>query len=86
MPDADLVTRVSLSCGLTAPEAARMISDIVAYYSEATEDFVRRRHSRLQALGMRNPAIFAQISAELGERVVAAPLLTERQLRRIIYG
>ena len=63
-----------------------MITDVIAFYSEPAEDFVRRRHAQLQTYGMRNPEIFAQISSELSRRVVAPPPLTDRQLRRIVYG
>ncbi len=86
MPEAELVTRVAQSTGLSEGEAARVVADVVAYYAEPTEVFVRRRHSWLQARGMRNPEIFAQITTELTGRVVAPPVLTERQLRRIVYG
>jgi len=86
MPDADLVARIVASTGLRPSEAARVVDDVVAYYAEPTEDFVRRRHDELQTYGWRNPAIFAQISTELAGRVVAAPELSLRQLRRIVYG
>ncbi len=86
MSEADLVSRVSLSTGLSPAEASRVIADVIAYFSEPTEDFVRRRHATLRAYGMKNPEIFTQLIDELAERVVAAPPLTERQLRRIIYG
>ncbi|MEP6667282.1 MAG: hypothetical protein ABJA81_12615, partial [Nocardioidaceae bacterium] len=79
MSEVDLVSRVSLSTGLSAAEAARVISDVVAYFSETTEDFVRRRHARLKTYGMKNPGIFSQISSELAARVVCAPPLSERQ-------
>lgn len=86
MSSTDLVSRVAESTGLSPGEAARVVADVVAYFAEPTEEFVRRRHERLQAYGMRNPEIFAQIRAELSRRVVAPPELSERQLRRIIYG
>lgn len=86
MLDADLVSRIASSTGLAPREAARVIDDVVAYYAEPTEAFVRRRHDELQTYGMKNAAIFAQISTELTGRVVAAPALSERQLRRIVYG
>jgi hypothetical protein len=35
---------------------------------------------------MPNPRIFDRIAAELAERPVAAPTLTPRQIRRIVYG
>lgn len=86
MPDADLVARVAASTGLRPSEAARVIDDVVAYYAEPTEDYVRRRHDELQTYGLKNAAIFEQISTELSGRVVAAPVLSLRQLRRIVYG
>lgn len=63
-----------------------MIGDVVAFHAETLEDFVRRRHAHLQTYGARNPEIFARLQAELSDRVVAAPELTARQLRRIVYG
>ncbi|HEV8561396.1 MAG TPA: hypothetical protein VGR06_34175 [Actinophytocola sp.] len=86
MPDPDIVERVASSTGLPAGEAARVVEDVLAFYREPVENYVRRRHAALQASGKRNPEIFAVIGGELARRVVAAPPLTERQLRRIVYG
>jgi hypothetical protein len=86
MPEADLVRRVASSTGLEPREAARVIEDVVAYYAEPTEDYVRRRHDEMQTYGLKNTVIFEQISKELSGRVVAAPALSLRQLRRIVYG
>jgi hypothetical protein len=86
MPDAELVTRIAVTTGLRQSEAARVIDDVVSYYAEPTDEFVRRRHEELQTYGLRNAAIFEQISTELEGRVVAAPALSLRQLRRIVYG
>ena len=84
--DPELVRRIAVSTGLTAAEAARVVEDVVAFHREPVEDYVRRRHAHLQAYGAKNPEIFARIGAELADRVVAAPELSERQLRRIVYG
>ena len=86
MQSADLVSQVAASTGLTTSVAARVVTDVIAYYYEPVEDFVRRRHAHLKAHGMRNPEIFAQISTELASRVVSAPPLSDRQLRRVVYG
>ena len=86
MPDAELVQRVAASTGLSAAEADRVIADVLAFYDETTEAYVRRRHTELQTYGVSNPEIFARLAEELGERRVAAPQLSERQLRRIVYG
>ena len=84
--DAELISRVSASTGLSPGEAARVVADIIGWYQEPVEGFVRRRHAHLRTYGRRNNEIFAVIGAELAERLVAAPALSERQLRRIVYG
>jgi hypothetical protein len=84
--DPELVERIATSTGLSPAEAARVIEDVVAFHAEPVEEFVRRRHAHLKTYGARNPEIFARIADELAGRVVASPPLTERQLRRIVYG
>ncbi|WP_395658601.1 hypothetical protein [Nocardioides sp.] len=85
-PDPVLVERIAATTGLSPAEAARVVEDVVAFHAEPVEEYVRRRHARLKTYGARNDEIFARIAEELDGRVVAAPPLTERQLRRIIYG
>jgi hypothetical protein len=84
--DAELISLVSASTGLSAGEASRVVADIVGWYQESVDQYVRRRHAYLRTYGKRNTEIFALIAAELGDRLVAAPVLSERQLRRIVYG
>jgi len=84
--DPTLVDHVAATTGLTAAEAARVVEDVVAFHAEPVEGYVRRRHAELQTHGARNPEIFARLAEELAHRVVAAPSLSERQLRRIVYG
>ena len=84
--DSELVERIAASTGLSAADAERVIEDVVAFHAEPVEELVRRRHAQLKTFGARNPEIFARIAEELAGRVVAAPALTERQLRRIVYG
>ncbi|WP_121254120.1 hypothetical protein [Nocardioides ferulae] len=84
--DPALVTRLVATTGLTPGEAARVVEDVVAFYAEPVEDYVRRRHAHLKTYGAKNDEIFARLVEELADRVVAAPRLTERQLRRIVYG
>lgn len=86
MPDTELVQRVASSTGLSPAVAARVVDDVLAFHREPVEDYVRRRHAHLQTYGAKNAEIFATVAAELRGRLVAAPELTERQLRRIVYG
>ena len=86
VPDPALVSHVVATTSLSASEAARVIEDVIAFHAQPVEVYVRERHAHLKAYGARNPEIFARIAAELADRVVAAPQLSERQLRRMIYG
>lgn len=63
-----------------------MVLDVLAYFDETTEEFVRRRHRELQSSGLTNAVIFQRITAELPRRAVSPPPLSLRQLRRIVYG
>jgi hypothetical protein len=83
---ADLVDHVVRTTHLPAGVARRVVDDVVAYFAETTEAVVRRRHRELQATGLANPAIFDRIADELAARPVAAPPLSPRQIRRIVYG
>ena len=82
----DLVDHLGRTSLLTRSEAARVVAEVLTYFCETTEQVVRRRHRELQAAGLRNEAIFGQLAAELRLRRVAVAPLTDRQLRRIIYG
>jgi hypothetical protein len=86
MSDPEVVSHITASTGLSPADAARVVDDVVAFYAEPAEDFVRRRHAELKERGMRNSDIFRLVMSELSERVVSAPELSERQLRRIVYG
>lgn len=82
----DLVDHLVRTTPLQRGEAARVVLDILAYFDETAEDFVRRRHRELQAKGLQNAEIFEQITAELPYRAVTPPGYSPRQLRRIVYG
>lgn len=75
-----------VGAGLARGDAARIVDDVLAYFSETTEAFVRRRHGELQRDGIAGAESFTLIARELGRRRVAAPTLSERQIRRVIYG
>jgi hypothetical protein len=84
--DPTLVDHLVATTELTPAEAARVVEDVVAFHAEPVESYVRRRHAELKTHGGRNSEIFARLAEELTHRVVAAPPLSERQLRRIVYG
>lgn len=82
----DLVDHLVRTTHLPPGVARRVVDDVVAYFREPTEAVVRRRHRELQAAGVANDEIYGRIAAELADRPVAAPTLSTRQIRRIVYG
>jgi hypothetical protein len=85
VPDQELVDHIAASAGLSEAGARRVIEDVLGYYREPVADYVRRRHRVMHDRGARNAEIFTTVAAELKDRLVAAPELSERQLRRLIY-
>lgn len=82
-----LVERLAATSPLSRDQARRVVLDVIAYLAEAPEDYVVRRHRELKRRdGLSNDAIFERLADELSRRVFAAPRLSLRQLRRIIYG
>jgi len=89
MPDPfpqDLVRYLAASTGLPQPTAVRVIADVTTYFSETIEEFVQRRHAELQRTQRKNDEIWPVIAAELRQRRFPAPSLSDRQLRRLVYG
>jgi hypothetical protein len=89
MPDPfaqDLARYLAASTGLPQSTAMRVIADVTTYFSETIEEFVQRRHAELQRTQRKNNEIWPVIAAELRQRRFPAPSLSERQLRRLVYG
>ncbi|NLU66471.1 hypothetical protein [Streptomyces sp. HNM0574] len=82
----DLIDHLVRSTPLQRGEAARVVLDVLAYFDETTEEYVRRRHRELQSRGVTNADAFERIADELPRRAVAPPSLSLRQLRRMVYG
>jgi hypothetical protein len=82
----ELVEHLERTTRLTRPEAERVLAEVLEYFAEPLEEFVTRRHAELQGEELKNREIFARIGAELRGRRFAAPELSERQIRRMVYG
>jgi hypothetical protein len=84
--DAELVEHLVRTSPLSRGEAARVVAEVLGYFGEPAEGYVRRRHHELRAQGMKNEQVFARIAAELPLRRVTPPRYSVRQIRRIVYG
>ncbi len=83
---ADLLAHLQRTSGVGPAQLVRLVDEVLSYFSESVEEFVARRHAELQGDDLRNDAIFARIADEVARRRFAAPRLTRRQIRRLIYG
>lgn len=82
----DLLDHLVRTRGLERRAAAAIVDDVLAFLSETAADYVRRRHRELQAEGRDNRAIYACLRHELSHWRFRADALSERQVRRLIYG
>lgn len=81
-----LLQHLEQTTRLSGAEAARVVAEVLDYFTEPLEGFVARRHAELRDEELKNPEIFARIASEVRQRRFAAPALSERQIRRMIYG
>lgn len=81
-----LLDHLQRSTAIGPGEALRVVEDVLAWCAEDVEAFVRRRHRELRGQGTANPEAYERIARELTTRRVAAPGLSLRQIRRVIYG
>ncbi|MFT5693899.1 MAG: hypothetical protein ACI92E_003242 [Oceanicoccus sp.] len=82
-----LLNHLGNTSNLSSAEAEKLVAEVIAYFSETPESFVQRRHTELQQIdGYSNARIYRRIEEELAELVFAAPELSQRQIRRMIYG
>src|SRR5918993_3805386 len=63
----ELVAFLVRTSPLSAPQARRVVGEVLSFLAETPEAFIRRRHLALQARGLANDAIFSQLAAELDQ-------------------
>jgi len=82
----ELVRHVSMSTGLDEATASRVVADVMAYFGQTVEGYVIKRHQDLKSRNRKNDDIWPLIAGELTARRFKAGTLSERQLRRMVYG
>lgn len=85
-PPPELIDHLCRHGALDVRQATRLLAEILAYYDETPDAFIRRRHREMQLAGFANAAIYRTLRAELPTRRFAAGPRSERQIRRAIYG
>lgn len=82
----ELVDRLTRTTRLSRPEALHLVDEVLSFLDESLEEFVRRRHRELQHEGRGNPEIYRRVAEEARQRRFRGARLSERQIRRLIYG
>ena len=86
MQSSELKNHLKETYGIPAEAFDRLMEEFLFYFGSTLEEFVRERHLQLQKMGKKNPEIYRQIAAEARNLRFAADDLSERRVRRIIYG
>ncbi len=72
--------------GMTESAFDKLFEEFLACFGQTLEEYVAARHAALQRAGRKNAEIYRLIRKETEAMRFAAPALTERQVRRLIYG
>lgn len=64
----------------------RLMEDFNYYYVQELKAFIRIRHQELKLNGLKNNQIYHALKLEIEERRFKSETLSERRIRRIIYG
>lgn len=64
----------------------KLVRELADHWAETQQEHVLRRHRELRRRGVPTRDIYGLIRNELGERRFAPLPMTERQIRRLIYG
>jgi hypothetical protein len=64
----------------------RLYEEFLEHFGFDLEDFIRHRHFELRTEGKRNESIYGILIGEAARRRFPAQGLTERRVRRMIYG
>jgi hypothetical protein len=86
MRDAEFKRHILDTYNISEGDFGRLIEEFLEHFDSTLNDYVRSRHSELQKEGGRNTAIYRVLMREIEDRRFAAGPLTERKIRRIIYG
>jgi hypothetical protein len=82
----DLLRHLLLVTGLDQAVLEKIVGEIEAWFDEDLAAWVHRRHRELHRQGLRNREVYPRLKEEAGGIRVRPGPLSERQIRRIIYG
>ena len=82
----DLLLHLRAVTGMSESLLSKILEETRAWYAKDLRTWIRDRHRELQRQGLRNREIYPKLQAEMRGILVQPAPLTERQIRRMIYG
>jgi hypothetical protein len=86
MQRSDFKLHLMATYGISDGNFERIHEEFLSFFGQTLDEYVVKRHGELHAQGRHNQEIYGQIQAETAERRFALKDLSERRIRRIIYG
>ena len=84
--EAELIQHLQRVTGQDSGSLSKILEEVHAWYHCDLLTWIRDRHQELQRQGLNNREIYPRLQREAQEILVRPAPLTERQIRRTIYG
>ena len=85
-PEQEIAARLVELHGLPPDRACAAVREVLDGLAFTVDEYISSRHEELQRAGLSNPTIYSRIRCELAQLRFRAPTLSDRQIRRRIYG
>jgi hypothetical protein len=82
----DLIGHLQAITGLDAAALEKILEEIDHWYVEDLSAWLQRRHRELQHQGLKNREIYPRLQEEARRVLVRPGSLSQRQIRRALYG
>ena len=84
--EANFREHILTSYDLSPKDFDRLMEEINGYYGMTLEEYIQHRHFQLHREGMKNPEIYSLLKEEIRDIRFSVHDISERRIRRIIYG
>jgi hypothetical protein len=84
--EGDLLLHLQTVTGQSQSLLGKILEETRAWYAKDLATWIRDRHRELQRQGLRNREIYPRLQKEARQILVRPAPLSERQVRRMIYG
>ena len=84
--ESDLLAHLQAVTGLEPAVLRKILGEMIDWFDEDLSTWIHRRHQELRRQGLSNREIYPLLLEEARRMLVRPNSLSERQIRRLIYG